>query len=298
MSMPKYMGGLGFRDFELFNLALLARQAWRILENPESLSARILKSAYFSNTDFLSAALGNHPSQIWRAVIEGRDTLKQGLIRRIGNGETTNIWGTNWIPRKENMRPIVSLLAQPPQYVSELIDSANARWNVPLLEQVFLPYDTAAIQRIPICTRNFKDFWSWGFEKNGIFSVRSAYRMIVATKTRREDWLDQRAGTSNTAAVEKSWEFLWGVTVPAKIKVFLWRLAQQSIPTEDVRKHRKMSTNDLCSVCGMQDSWRHSLIECNMARCVWALVDHELLEHMIATTEPSARSWLFSMFEV
>lgn len=39
LTMPKYMGGLDFRDFEIFNLALLARQAWIILENPESLSA-------------------------------------------------------------------------------------------------------------------------------------------------------------------------------------------------------------------------------------------------------------------
>lgn len=37
MTQPKGMGDLGFKDFELFNLAMLARQqAWRLLQNPES----------------------------------------------------------------------------------------------------------------------------------------------------------------------------------------------------------------------------------------------------------------------
>ena len=69
MTMPRYMGGLGFRDFEIFNLALLARQAWRILVFPESLSARILKAVYFPNYSILEANIGSHPSQIWRAII-------------------------------------------------------------------------------------------------------------------------------------------------------------------------------------------------------------------------------------
>lgn len=67
---------------------------------------------------------------------------------------------------------------------------------------------------------------------------------------------------------------------------------------EDVRKDRNMSHHDNCFVCGAPNSWRHSLVECTMARCVWELVDHDLLEHMIETTEPSAGSWLFSMLDV
>ena len=90
MTQPKSMGGLGFKDLELFNLAKLARQVWCMLQDPNSLSAHILKSVYFQNTTILDANLGSHPSQIWRALVEGRDTLKLGLIKRIGNGESTN----------------------------------------------------------------------------------------------------------------------------------------------------------------------------------------------------------------
>ena len=91
MMKPKYMGGLGFRDFELFNLSLLARQAWRILQEPDTLSARILKAVYFPNSGFLEADVGTSPSRIWRAIVDGKGVLKQGLVQRIGTGETTNI---------------------------------------------------------------------------------------------------------------------------------------------------------------------------------------------------------------
>ena len=74
MSQPKGMGGLGFKDFELFNLAMLARQAWTLLQQPETLSARLLKSIYYPDSSVLHANLGAQPSQIWGAIIEGRDT--------------------------------------------------------------------------------------------------------------------------------------------------------------------------------------------------------------------------------
>ena len=80
MTRPKHYGGLGFRDIELFNLAPLARQAWRVLMEHNSLCAWILKSKYSPSVDFVQAKLGGSPSQVWRSLLEGGDTLSQGII--------------------------------------------------------------------------------------------------------------------------------------------------------------------------------------------------------------------------
>ena len=44
---PKGLGGMGFCDFRLFNQALLARQAWRLITNPESFCPQLLKDKYY-----------------------------------------------------------------------------------------------------------------------------------------------------------------------------------------------------------------------------------------------------------
>jgi hypothetical protein len=69
--------------------------------------------------------------------------------------------------------------------------------------------------------------------------VRSAYRLLVKTKRRREGWLKGRAEGSNPASECKAWQRLWKTDVPSKLRVFLWRLARHSLPTADVRYHRQ-----------------------------------------------------------
>jgi hypothetical protein len=248
MIKPKFLGGLGFRDIELFNLALLAKQAWRVLSGANSLSARILKAVYFPDTEFLQARLGNAPSRIWRSILDGRDVLEQGLIRRIGTGEATYIWTMNWLPRDSLLRPVMRVQANLPQKVSELIDSTTMSWDMQKLHEFFAPMDRETIVNIPLSTRRQSDFWAWHYDKNGIFTVRSAYRMLVLRKNNMTACSDSVAGRSSTKADEKEWTALWHVQVPSKIKVFLWRLARQSLPSGDVLHHRNLKAQSTCAI--------------------------------------------------
>ena len=104
----------------------------------------------------------------------------------------------NWLPRDDMMRPLCCTSDNPPQMVGDLIDSTSARWNMQLLKRFFTPLDIEAIANIPLCTDGKEDFWAWQYEWTGVFSVRSAYRMLVQRKEVNTAWLESKAGRSDT----------------------------------------------------------------------------------------------------
>jgi hypothetical protein len=113
MGLSKSKGGMGFRDLAMFNKALLAKQLWRIMQNPDSLVAKIMKAKYFPRSDLFEAKLGSRPSLAWRSMLSARELVHQGAVWRIGNGEQVRIWGDRWLPK-------------PSTFFSSLIEDALA----------------------------------------------------------------------------------------------------------------------------------------------------------------------------
>ena len=86
---------MGFRDLKAFNIALLAKQGWRLQNCPNSVFHRVYKAKYFPYGDFLTALLGRQPSYSWRSIMEAQKVVQLGCRWYIGNGGSVSCGGIN-----------------------------------------------------------------------------------------------------------------------------------------------------------------------------------------------------------
>lgn len=83
----KRKGGMGFRDIYGFNLAMLAKQAWRLLTETHSLFYRVYKARYFPLCTFMDAELGTNPSFVWWSLLQAHEVIREGSIWEVGDGD-------------------------------------------------------------------------------------------------------------------------------------------------------------------------------------------------------------------
>ena len=149
MCIPK-KGGMGFSDFHCFNLALLAKQVWRLLCEPDSLCARVLKAKYYPSSDLLNVELKKGASYTWQSIWAGIQTFKKGCIWRVGSGDSINIWDDPWIPPGPSRKLVMPCENIVHTRVSELIDQDSHLWKEELIRERFSSVDANRILSIPL----------------------------------------------------------------------------------------------------------------------------------------------------
>ncbi|KAA3467328.1 reverse transcriptase [Gossypium australe] len=239
MCQSKDEGGMGFRSMAKFNVALLAKQGWRILNNPNSLVAQVLKSQYFPNEGFLNSCLRNNCSFTWKSIWAAKGVLADGLCWKVGRGSEISTLNDVWIPDFKNsiLSSYINNLCD--FKVAELIDDNSRKWKEELIGSTF-PEDVAAkILRIPLTKEAHDDILAWSGEPSGEFMVRSAYKLLHGIET------DLGAYTLQTD-YRKFYKKLWLLNLPSKIKVTIWRMSQNYLPTRVNMRHKKLSNNIFC----------------------------------------------------
>jgi hypothetical protein len=91
MWTPKALGGMGFHDLVLFNQEMLGRQCWRLLTDPTSLCAMVLKGRYFPHCEFWEAPQPRSTSFTWRSIFHGMKLVKRGVRWSVGNGNKIDV---------------------------------------------------------------------------------------------------------------------------------------------------------------------------------------------------------------
>ncbi|CAN1290084.1 Uncharacterized mitochondrial protein AtMg00310 [Linum perenne] len=138
LCLPKDEGGLGFKDLETFNHALLAKQTWRISQDPELLISKIYKAKYFPNSSLLNAGKGSNPSWGWRGILKGRDIIKVRHRWQVGNGTHINTFLDHWLPSRPPSSPVLELkesIVDIPCFVAGLI--SNGCWDENKIRGIF-----------------------------------------------------------------------------------------------------------------------------------------------------------------
>jgi ribonuclease HI len=266
MMRSKMQGGMGFRDMRLFNQALLARQAWRLLAFPDSLCARVLKARYYPQGELMDTVFTGNPSSSWSAISYGLELLKKGLVWRVGNGERIRIWRDSWLPRHSYGKILTPKGNRRFRRVSELLDG-QGNWKTQLVYATFHPIDAEQILKIKPSRIGQSDVMAWQLERSGVFSVRSAYKLAFSELPEQCAY----GSSSSQATKDPCWSKIWGSSIPPKVKTFAWRAASNALATEANKLRRQMKVSGYCKICELEvENVAHALCHCPHAKNLWS----------------------------
>ncbi|CAN1140139.1 Putative ribonuclease H protein At1g65750 [Linum perenne] len=258
---PKSLGGLGFRDFHHFNIALLAKQARRLLSQQDALWVKLLKSIYFRKTDFMNAKKHARPSWIWSSLLQARETIKLGAFKVMGDGEPINLSSDPWIPQLPPMS--IQVDTGPFEVAADWIREDTREWDRNPISQYCPQYQTELICQIPIGPRGMKDEWKWKYDKEGKFSVKSAYHASRESTT-------SSAQTGLSFDTSAGWKWIWALNLPPKILFFIWRCCNNTMATKANLLRRQCAPNPICEVCSnYAETLHHCLFSCRAAIRLW-----------------------------
>ena len=265
LCLPKCQGGLGFREIENFNLALLGKQVWRLIHNSDSLFYKVFKARFFPTCSIMDEGVKTTGSYAWQSILKARHVIDLGSSWRIGDGRSIRIRGDKWLPGLYSSKVLSPQKFFPMNAkVCALMIENGASWDENRVRGEFLPFETREILSIPLSSRQSADIRIWKETKNGRYSTKSAYRLLAKSASKNQP------GPSSSLVHKKFWSTIWMLNIPNKIKHFLWRACSESLPTKKNLCRKNLVTNanyDLCH--DKPEDVLHALWDCYLVKEIW-----------------------------
>lgn len=99
-------------------------------------------------------------------------------------GVSIRIWEDRWLPKLSTHRIISPrLFLHLDTHVQKLINGATVEWCIEVIDTLFLPHEADVIKSTPISYRLPPNKLIMSKTRNGLFTVRSAYMLVVTWTT-------------------------------------------------------------------------------------------------------------------
>jgi hypothetical protein len=152
--------------------------------------------------------------------------------------------------------------------VADLINPMTGSWDDRMVRDIFWEEDAEVILALPV-HEGRNNTLAWHFDKHGIFSVKSAYKVGRADAQRTRCLAGAQGGSA--CVVTGVWKGLWKLRCPSKIKHFMWRLTHNSHPLRCNLIRRGMKIDTRCLVCNqMSEDGGHLFFKCKLAKEILA----------------------------
>lgn len=266
LTRAKQEGGLGFKDFMGFNDALLAKSAWEILQNPNAMWVKILKSIYFPRSPFLQANKGSRASWGWCSILKGREFLSTNLRWQVGTCHYIEVWNAPWILENQGGRLIQREEAEINEHllVAELIK--HKQWDLSPIAEAITQDEAKKVKKIRIPVSHTEDRMIWTESKNGEYSVKKAYRMYASGKN---DPSTEKPSSSYLMD-KRVWAKIWKIKAIPRVRSFVWRILNRAVASSETLYRKKCANSPLCQVCETGiETLEHLLLLCPWARRSW-----------------------------
>ncbi|KAF4382411.1 hypothetical protein G4B88_011363 [Cannabis sativa] len=253
---PKSCGRLGIRKFQDINFCLIAKLAWFLVSNHQSLLCRIFLGKYWYYHSNWSGGLGSGASPVVRGIWKTREFIRRQSLWIMGRFSNVEFWYCSWtcadgvIFGPQDLNPGV---------VSEeklgWLRSDDEVWDAGRIERLFRPEAATSLSSCNINELSPFDSLIWHTSPTGTFSLKQAYW----------DLNSHRFGKDKTCLA------LWKLPIHERLKLFLWKIMTDCLPFGSRLSYIFGNNVGNCILCDStgNDTSSHFLLHCPITQSLW-----------------------------
>ena len=270
---PKIDGELGIKDLSKFNAALRGRWIWGLASNHNQLWARLLTSKYGGLVDLQSSRVKGWHSSWWKDLRKLYhqpyfQIIHQNMTWRVGCGDRVRFWQDPWIGQgcslQQKYNQLFFISRQQNLSISKMgkFSQNTWSWDFKWRRNLFDYENEQAIAFMEDISafsihQQLQDIMVWQAEPNGLYSTKSAYRLLMPTNSPGQH--------------SRNFQILMKLKIPPRADMFSWRLFRDRLPTRaNLLRRNVVLQVTMCPLCGNhQEEAGHLFFHCRMTIGLW-----------------------------